>query len=110
MGFEIFHSFNSDERNTRLEYYSKCSIAYFRFYWDTLEPEEGKYNFDLIDSLLDKGRQNGQDLALRFMERLSSMPTIPYGAVYFRKSNPTQEDWERDYQQTASDDMNASRH
>ena len=67
MGFETFHSFNDDERNTRLEYYPKCSIAYFRHYWDALEPQEGKYNFDLIDSLLDRGRQNGQDLALRFM-------------------------------------------
>ena len=67
MGFETFHSFNYDDRITRLEYYPKCSIAYFRFYWDALEPKEGNYNFGLIDSMLDKGRQNGQDLALRFM-------------------------------------------
>jgi len=63
MGFETFHSFNYDDRSTRLEYYPKCSIAYFRFYWDALEPKEGNYNFGLIDSMLDKGRQNGQDLA-----------------------------------------------
>jgi hypothetical protein len=67
IGFETFHSFNGDERNTRLKYYPKCSIAYFRFYWDALEPRQGKYNFDVIDSLLDKGRQNNQDLALRIM-------------------------------------------
>ncbi|HEY8742488.1 MAG TPA: beta-galactosidase, partial [Chloroflexota bacterium] len=30
---------------------------------------------------------------------------VPYGAVYFRKSNPPQEDWERDYA-TASQDGN----
>ena len=67
VGFETFHRFSSDPRITRLEYYPKCSIAYFRFYWDALEPREGNYNFNQIDSLLDKGRQNGQDLALRFM-------------------------------------------
>jgi hypothetical protein len=67
MGFETFHSFNSDERNTRWEHYPQCSIAYFRFYWSRLEPQEGKYNFDEIEELLDKARQNGQDLALRFM-------------------------------------------
>ncbi len=39
-----------------------------------------------------------------------SLPTIPYGAVYFRKSNPPREDWERDYQQAASDGMNTFRH
>ena len=44
------------------------------------------------------------------MALLSSMPTIPYGAVYFRKSNPPQEEWERDYQQAAADGMNAFRH
>ena len=25
-------------------------------------------------------------------------PVFPYGAVYFRKSNPPEEDWERDHQ------------
>ncbi len=72
MGFETFHCFNGDQRIARAENYPKCSIAYFRFYWDKLEPEEGRYDFDLIDSLLDKARQAGQDLALRFMPTSSA--------------------------------------
>ncbi|MDX1285367.1 MAG: beta-galactosidase, partial [Draconibacterium sp.] len=40
----------------------------------------------------------------------SGMPFLPYGAVYFRKSNPPKEDWERDYKQAAADGMNAFRH
>jgi hypothetical protein len=28
-------------------------------------------------------------------------PTFPYGAVYFRKTNPPQEDWARDHQTAA---------
>lgn len=35
---------------------------------------------------------------------------FPYGAVYFRKSNPPQEDWARDYQTAAEDGMNTFRH
>jgi beta-galactosidase len=37
-------------------------------------------------------------------------PQIPYGAVYFRKSNPPREDWARDYQTAAEDGMNLFRH
>lgn len=37
-------------------------------------------------------------------------PTIPYGAVYYRKSNPPREDWARDYTQAAGDGMNTFRH
>ena len=35
---------------------------------------------------------------------------VPYGAVYFRYTNPPQEDWERDYAVAAEDGMNAFRH
>lgn len=38
------------------------------------------------------------------------MPTIPYGAVYFRKSNPPRQDWERDYETAAADGYNIFRH
>jgi hypothetical protein len=72
MGFETFHCFNGDQRIARAENYPKCSIAYFRFYWDKLEPEEGRYDFDMIDSLLAKAREAGQDLALRFMPTSSA--------------------------------------
>jgi beta-galactosidase len=37
-------------------------------------------------------------------------PIFPYGAVYFRKSNPPPEDWERDYRTAAQTGMNAFRH
>jgi beta-galactosidase len=39
-----------------------------------------------------------------------SLPQIPYGAVYFRKSNPPPEDWARDYATAAADGMNIFRH
>ncbi|HET8550122.1 MAG TPA: beta-galactosidase [Bryobacteraceae bacterium] len=37
-------------------------------------------------------------------------PTFPYGAVYFRKSNPPEEDWSRDHQTAARIGMNTFRH
>lgn len=39
-----------------------------------------------------------------------NLPAIAYGAVYFRKSGPPREDWERDYAQAARDGMNTFRH
>ncbi len=44
------------------------------------------------------------------MQKLISVPEFPYGAVYFRKSNPPDSDWERDYRTAAEDGMNAFRH
>jgi beta-galactosidase len=35
---------------------------------------------------------------------------VPFGAVYFRKSNPPREDWERDYGVAAADGLNVFRH
>ncbi len=40
----------------------------------------------------------------------NTLPTFPYGAVYFRKSNPPQADWARDYGVAAADGMNLFRH
>ena len=37
-------------------------------------------------------------------------PVFPYGAVYFRKSNPPREDWETDYKTAAALGINVMRH
>ncbi len=41
---------------------------------------------------------------------ITPLPRVPYGAVYFRKSNPPRTDWERDYRTAAEDGMNIFRH
>ncbi|MBN1401251.1 MAG: beta-galactosidase, partial [Anaerolineae bacterium] len=38
------------------------------------------------------------------------LPEVPYGAVYYRYSNPPREDWARDYAVAADDGMNTFRH
>ncbi|WP_333834862.1 beta-galactosidase [Rubrimonas sp.] len=39
-----------------------------------------------------------------------ALPQVPFGAVYFRKSNPPRDDWARDYAQAAADGLNVFRH
>ena len=41
---------------------------------------------------------------------LESLPRVPYGAVYYRRSNPPRQDWERDYRTAVEDGMNIFRH
>lgn len=41
---------------------------------------------------------------------MPSLPQLPYGAVYFRKSNPPRQDWERDYKVAGEDGLNVFRH
>jgi hypothetical protein len=48
------------------------SIAYWRVYWKFLEPEKGKYRWDMIDSALQTARQRKQTLMLR---------VAPYGSL-----------------------------
>ena len=38
------------------------------------------------------------------------LPDFPYGAVYFRKSNPPREDWARDYATAEEDGHTLFRH
>lgn len=49
---------------------------------------------------------NARDESLK--ER--NLPAFPYGAVYYRVSNPPEKDWERDYTQAAADGNNIFRH
>ncbi len=43
------------------------SVAYLRWFWWQLEPERGKYRWDILDSALDEARKHGQALNIRLM-------------------------------------------
>ncbi|MFC2076550.1 DUF4832 domain-containing protein [candidate division KSB1 bacterium] len=45
----------------------KSTIAYFRWYWEVIEPEDGKYNWALVDDTINKARARGQRVALGVM-------------------------------------------
>jgi len=84
IGFMTFQRFNGDELNRGLKWtegypivyqefkgslenknHPMTSIAYFRVYWKFIEPEMGKYRWDLIDTALRTARSRGQTLMLR---------------------------------------------
>ena len=100
IGFTTFHHFNSDhhpdgpsdpqeiadplrEPNGDLRYakYPPASIAYFRWYWDVIEPEEGKYNWELIDETIAQAEANHQKLAFRIMPQNG----VPKAPEWYRK-------------------------
>ena len=56
--------------------YPQSSIAYYRWYWDELEPGEGEYNWKMVDSVLALVRSHGQRLATRIMPA-NGRPRIP---------------------------------
>ena len=57
-------SFNGDLSNKD---YPSTTIAYWRVYWKFLEPEMGKYRWDIIDKALEMAEKRGQTLIFRAM-------------------------------------------
>jgi hypothetical protein len=91
IGFMTFQRFNGDELNQGLKWtegypivyqefkgslenknHPMTSMAYFRVYWKFIEPEMGKYRWELIDTALKTARSRGQTLMLRI---------APYGTT-----------------------------
>jgi hypothetical protein len=84
IGFTTFQRFNGDELNEGngwtegypIDYqefdgnlknkdFPMTSIAYFRVYWNFVEPEMGKYNWPMIDKALKTAHERKQTLMLR---------------------------------------------
>ena len=62
-GFPIeYQSFDGDLTN---QHYPQTTIAYFRVYWKFFEPEQGKYNWPMIDKALRTAAERGQTLMFR---------------------------------------------
>ncbi|MGI2801089.1 beta-galactosidase [Photobacterium damselae] len=47
--------------------YPETSIVYFRWYWEQLEPQEGQYNFTLINNVLKEAKKHNKKLVFRIM-------------------------------------------
>jgi hypothetical protein len=65
----------------------QTTVAYFRINWSFIEPEEGKYNWRFIDSLLVTGERRNQRLLLRIAPFSGSIESINRKDVpsWFRK-------------------------
>jgi len=86
MGFQTFQHFNGDPMFEGMRWtevgpesftpppeslenpdHPYTTVAYCRWYWDTIEPEDGVYRWDIIDGALKTARERGQTLAIRVM-------------------------------------------
>jgi hypothetical protein len=84
IGFMTFQRFNGDDLNAGsgwtegfpIDYqdfdgdltnkdYPSTTIAYWRIYWKYMEPEMGKYRWDMMDKALEIAEQRGQTLLIR---------------------------------------------
>jgi hypothetical protein len=119
MGITTFQRFNGQATNPPLEWsevgpvtklpqaptkpdFPDTTIAYLRWYWNALEPEPGKFRWDIIDLALKEARAHGQTLAIRLMPYSNKDP-LPewYQKSRARRANtPTDKDgaiWQPDF-------------
>ncbi len=56
-----------EENGRKQGYYPDCTICYIRVLWKEFEPEQGRFNYDFIQSILDKARAQNQVVMFRLM-------------------------------------------
>src|SRR5438874_5329777 len=119
MGITTFNRFNGQATNPPLEWsevgpvtklpqastkpdFPDTTIAYLRWYWNALEPEQGQIRWGIIDLALKEARAHGQTLAIRLMPYSNKDP-LPewYQKSGARRANkPTDKDgsiWQADF-------------
>jgi len=57
----------SEQRSPRPEPRFPCSVVYIRFNWAVAEPEEGQFNWKLIDDVIAAWKPHGAAVAMRVM-------------------------------------------
>ena len=84
MGIQTFQRYNGDPLNPGVEWseegptsllkaplhppdFPMSTVAYCRWHWATLEPEQGHVRWEIIDLALAQARRHGQRLAMRLM-------------------------------------------
>src|SRR5437899_3566996 len=99
MGITTFQRFNGQEPNPPLKWsevgpeknlpqaatkpdFPDTSISYCRWYWNVLEPERGKYHWEIVDLAIEEARAHGEKLAMRLMP-YSNQDPLP---EWFRNS------------------------
>ena len=98
MGIQTFQRFQGDPLNPGLKWseegptaplaasgaadFPASTIAYCRWFWETLEPEQGRVRWDIITAALAEAHKHGQKLAIRLMPYDQKHP-IP---EWYRKS------------------------
>jgi hypothetical protein len=70
------------------------SVAYLRWFWHQLEPEQGHYRWDILDSALEEARKHGQTLDIRLMpyDQRDALPEWFRNSGAKRINKPTDQD------------------
>jgi Domain of unknown function (DUF4832)/Beta-galactosidase len=119
MGVQTFQRFNGDLLNAGLRWseegptgvltqaaqkpdFPDSSISYCRWFWNVLEPEQGKYNWGIIDLALEQARLHHQTLNIRMMpyDQRHPLPEWFQNSGAHRANKPTDEDgkiWQPDF-------------
>jgi hypothetical protein len=119
MGITTFQRFNGQALNAGLEWseegpttrlpqaatppdFPGTSISYCRWFWDVIEPEPGKFRWDIIDLALEEAHAHGQRLAIRLMpyDPKHPLPEWYRNSGARRANKPTDKDgkiWQPDF-------------
>lgn len=119
MGITTFQRFNGQAINPRFTWsergpvtklqqaatkpdFPDASIAYLRWYWNAIEPEPGKFRWDIIDLALEEAKEHGQTLAIRLMpySNIDPLPAWYRNSGARRANKPTDKDgdiWQPDF-------------
>lgn len=119
MGIQTFQRFNGDPLNAGMKWseagptvklestpekpeFPGSTIAYCRWFWEVLEPERGKYRWDIFDTALEEARKHGQTLAIRLMpyDQGHPLPEWYQNSGARRANQPTDKDgkiWQPDF-------------
>ena len=76
--------------------YPQTSIAYFRFYWRFIEPEERQYRWDIIDRTLKTAQERGQTVILAIMSHGSPYDDRNDVPDWYREMVGEQREWAHD--------------
>jgi Domain of unknown function (DUF4832)/Beta-galactosidase len=99
VGIQTFQRYNGDSLNpgvgwseegpihplnppAQMPNFPASTVAYCRWHWETIEPEKGKINWEIIDLALAEAHRHGQRLAIRLMPYDPEHP-LP---VWYQKS------------------------
>jgi len=119
MGITTFQRFNGQEPNPPLKWsevgpvrklpqaaskpdFPDTSVSYCRWYWNVLEPEPGKFHWEIVDLALEEARAHGQTLAIRLMPYSNQDPLPEWyrNSGARRVNKPTDKDgqiWQPDF-------------
>jgi hypothetical protein len=119
MGIQTFQRFNRQALNAGLRWseegptsklkeetsspdFPASSLAYCRWFWEELEPQQGKVRWEIIDQALEEARTHGQTLAIRLMpyDQGHPLPEWYRNSGARRANRPTDKDgaiWQPDF-------------